>query len=108
MGKENTMFRHTTISVVTSGSMRQPICRLHPGCMRRWLLKRGVLLTAFLALPLLSSGAQSLHSFAGGADGAHPVGGLALGANGILYGTTTIGGTPPAAPIHRVAARFIR
>jgi uncharacterized repeat protein (TIGR03803 family) len=33
-----------------------------------------------------------LHSFAGGADGAHPMGGVILGAAGRLYGTTLSGG----------------
>jgi len=33
-----------------------------------------------------------LHRFAGGADGALPVGGLAIGAAGIIYGTTAAGG----------------
>ncbi len=89
------MSRHTTISEVTSGSLRQAICRLHPGCMGRLLRKKGVLLTALLALPLLSSGAQTLHSFSGGADGANPVGGLTAGKNGVLYGTTENGGVSP-------------
>jgi uncharacterized repeat protein (TIGR03803 family) len=33
-----------------------------------------------------------LHSFAGGADGANPNGGLALDSTGVVYGTTAIGG----------------
>ncbi|MGA2174885.1 MAG: choice-of-anchor tandem repeat GloVer-containing protein [Verrucomicrobiota bacterium] len=35
---------------------------------------------------------QSLYSFTGGNDGGHPLAGLALGSNGIFYGTTTGGG----------------
>ena len=37
-----------------------------------------------------------LHSFGGGADGAHPVAGL-INVNGILYGTTSQGGGPDCA-----------
>jgi uncharacterized repeat protein (TIGR03803 family) len=35
-----------------------------------------------------------LHSFTGGSDGANPVAGLVIGPNGVLYGTTTLGGVP--------------
>ncbi len=35
----------------------------------------------------------SLHDFTGGSDGGAPVSTVAIGANGNLYGTTTIGGT---------------
>ncbi len=35
----------------------------------------------------------TLHTFSGGADGGFPQGGLVLGNDGFLYGTTTIGGT---------------
>lgn len=63
--------------------------------LRRAAMKHAVgMLAVALAARSLSSGAQSLHSFSGGADGAYPVGGLALGANGFLYGTTSIGGSP--------------
>ena len=34
-----------------------------------------------------------LHAFTGGADGSSPVSGLAMDAQGVLYGTTTTGGT---------------
>ena len=49
-----------------------------------------------LAAGSFSGGAQSLHSFAGGADGAYPEGGLTLGAHGVLYGTTRVGGSSPS------------
>ena len=35
----------------------------------------------------------SLHDFTGGSDGATPIGGLAMDANGNLYGTTDAGGS---------------
>jgi hypothetical protein len=63
--------------------------------LRRAVMSQTVgMLAVALSAGALASGAQNLHSFAGGADGAYPVGGLALGANGVLYGTTTIGGDP--------------
>jgi uncharacterized repeat protein (TIGR03803 family) len=34
-----------------------------------------------------------IYSFMGQSDGGAPYGALALGANGVLYGTTTVGGT---------------
>jgi hypothetical protein len=34
-----------------------------------------------------------LHDFTGGSDGANPVAGPAIDANGVLYGTTSLGGT---------------
>jgi hypothetical protein len=40
-----------------------------------------------------TSGHESvLHSFTGGADGGNPSGGLILGPEGQLYGTTAFGG----------------
>jgi uncharacterized repeat protein (TIGR03803 family) len=38
---------------------------------------------------------QTLHSFVGGGDGAYPVGVLAAGRKGALYGTTSAGGAGP-------------
>ena len=54
-----------------------------------------------IAIPLvmvLTQSAQAqtftvLHSFAGGGDGARPVGTLTIDGGGTLYGTTTWGGT---------------
>lgn len=40
-----------------------------------------------------------LHAFAGGRDGAVPLGDLLLGANGVLYGTTTGGGGSKACTV---------
>jgi uncharacterized repeat protein (TIGR03803 family) len=39
-----------------------------------------------------------LHAFTGGVDGQFPVGGLAIGVSGNLYGTTYGGGKPPVSP----------
>ena len=40
-----------------------------------------------------------LWSFMGGADGADPVAGLAIGENGVLYGTTSSGGVSNAGTV---------
>jgi uncharacterized repeat protein (TIGR03803 family) len=40
-----------------------------------------------------------LHDFKGGGDGAFPVAGLAIGKNGVLYGTTEGGGTSNAGTV---------
>ena len=37
---------------------------------------------------------SSLHDFTGGSDGAYPYGNLAFDADGNIYGTTSIGGSP--------------
>ncbi len=39
-----------------------------------------------------------IYRFKGGADGQTPIGGLAIGAGGVLYGTTFIGGVTPICP----------
>ncbi|MGC9946694.1 MAG: choice-of-anchor tandem repeat GloVer-containing protein [Bryobacteraceae bacterium] len=41
-----------------------------------------------------------LHSFSGGDDGANPLGGLALGTDGVYFGTTQSGGTSGAGVIY--------
>lgn len=41
---------------------------------------------------------QTLYSFKGGTDGANPQGRVAIGPDGTLYGTTTIGGIPSCDP----------
>ncbi len=41
----------------------------------------------------LGSGYTMIHSFAGGANGSYPQGGLMLGSDGLLYGTTQFGGS---------------
>jgi len=45
-----------------------------------------------------------LYSFAGGADGANPVSGLAMDASGNLYGTTSAGGAYSAGTVFEVSA----
>ena len=50
----------------------------------------------FFTPPATPGGAWTetvLHSFKGGDDGANPVAGLVIGKNGVLYGTTSSGGT---------------
>jgi hypothetical protein len=56
------------------------------------ILPSSLVLTA-LALVASCAGAQTVHTFSGGADGAFPVAGLAAGKNGVFYGTTVAGGT---------------
>jgi uncharacterized repeat protein (TIGR03803 family) len=46
---------------------------------------------------------EVVHSFSG-QDGANPTGGLVCGADGALYGTTTVGGTADAGTIFRIAS----
>ncbi|HTT98979.1 MAG TPA: choice-of-anchor tandem repeat GloVer-containing protein [Rhizomicrobium sp.] len=43
-----------------------------------------------------------LHSFAGGADGSAPNGGVILDTNGVLYGTTTAGGASGSGTVFRI------
>jgi uncharacterized repeat protein (TIGR03803 family) len=56
-----------------------------------------ILLAMVFALTLLSTPTQAqfrvLHSFTGGSDGANPNAGVTVGGSGILYGTTSGGGT---------------
>ncbi len=48
---------------------------------------------------------KSLYSFTGGSDGAYPFGGLVLGADGNIYGTTSGGGTYGGGTVFRLAPR---
>jgi len=52
--------------------------------------------TVFSLTPPASAGGAwteaTLYTFAGGADGAHPAGNLAIDSHGVLYGTTNFGG----------------
>lgn len=69
------------------------------GASLRLLAFAGMLLALAIAMPTsfaqtASSGLTTLYSFAGGADGDAPVGSLAADHNGILYGTTSAGGSP--------------
>ncbi|MGA2741548.1 MAG: choice-of-anchor tandem repeat GloVer-containing protein [Bryobacteraceae bacterium] len=52
--------------------------------------------TVFSLTPPQSAGAHwtatTLYVFSGGSDGAYPVGGVVVGAGGVLYGTTSAGG----------------
>jgi uncharacterized repeat protein (TIGR03803 family) len=59
-----------------------------------------------LAPPVAAGGAWRetvLYSFAGGNDGANPYGGLVIGTNGSLYGTTAAGGTANAGTVFELA-----
>ena len=65
--------------------------------LRLQIVSRGSLLflcSFGLALSFAEAQAREivLHSFAGGADGAHPQAGLLADAKGNLYGTTPLGG----------------
>jgi len=60
-----------------------------------------VLFAAALAAPVCASEAV-LYSFTGGADGGNPDSTLAVGPDGALYGTTTIGGANGKGTIFRI------
>lgn len=58
--------------------------------------------TVYSLKPPSSSGGAwtetTLYSFPGGSDGNNPNGGVVIGKGGVLYGTTTVGGTGTACP----------
>lgn len=61
---------------------------------------------AVMLLPLATAGAATLevlHSFAGRANGATPLGGVAMDADGALYGTTFEGGRHGAGTVFRLS-----
>jgi uncharacterized repeat protein (TIGR03803 family) len=45
---------------------------------------------------------KTLYSFSGGADGAAPIGQLAMGKDGLLYGTTSLAGAGGAGTVYRL------
>ena len=51
------------------------------------------------------SGETVLHSFAGGSDGATPNGGVIEDAHGVLFGTTTAGGTSGQGTVFRIKGK---
>ncbi len=55
-------------------------------------------------LGLDGSGFTALHNFTGGADGAHPVAEVTIGANGALYGTARAGGASGLGVVYRALA----
>lgn len=44
-----------------------------------------------------------LHNFTGGSDGAHPGGGVAIGASGVVYGTAETGGTHGSGTVFKLS-----
>ena len=74
---------------VTSGGGMNSACPSYQGCG-----------TIYELAPPATPGAAwtetVLYSFTGGADGSYPTGGVALGPNGEMYGTTLMGGTSAA------------
>ena len=60
------------------------------------MLPQGYLRTVFELIPPASSGGawteRTVHKFAGAGAGRFPAGGLSVGSNGTIYGTTEQGG----------------
>jgi hypothetical protein len=56
------------------------------------------MLMVWLAMGTTHGDSQTLYSFTGQSDGSFPFGGLAVGPNGALYGTTQYGGATTACP----------
>jgi uncharacterized repeat protein (TIGR03803 family) len=69
--------------------------------------KRVVAGTVLAAAPLVAQGATltTIHNFTGGPDGASPVDGLLVGANGLFYGTASAGGTAGLGAVFQMNAK---
>jgi len=80
------MINQSTGSVNPAHLYRSAWSVLRPATQRMGLFMKGAMLMLVLALGTRHGNSQTLHSFTGGADGAFPFGGLAVGPNGVLYG----------------------
>jgi uncharacterized repeat protein (TIGR03803 family) len=100
------MLKHAAVNANSLQTYRSARSLLRAPADVKCLLKTGGALMGVLALCALFGGAQTLHSFAGGTDGANPFGGVAVGQNGALYGTTFTGGVTPTCPVGQAGTVF--
>ena len=89
------MLKQAIANILTLQIYRSAWRLLQPTARVKSLLKGSGMLIVALTLSTLYGDAQTVHGFTGGTDGANPVGGLATGKNGVLYGTTQYGGGHP-------------
>jgi uncharacterized repeat protein (TIGR03803 family) len=76
-----------------SRTLEGRICHKHPRAIGGMMALSGALVSAFLAIPLAQATTYEVrYSFACGADGSNPYGGLVRDTSGNLYGTTLDGG----------------